>query len=260
MQPMPKKEPWRPSFGEVVAVGALVAAAVMWLKPPNWEWGLPITAILVALVIFTAIRHQSHPIRRAIVAVIAITVLVWAAAEPIWKSLRVDYPNMAFQSPITFNTSAAPLQVPSIDPPDMPPLNLPGPPLSRWGNIMFICPTPPSIDPKKRDEVIEQIKRNADIYGKALGLDLVFNEIPYGVRFDVTARDTQGQTRMQMAERYTVQMEAAANGILVDVTLYWIGAYAILSEFTLERDSQMAKLWASQMEQLGFAAGTCRML
>lgn len=100
---MDTKERWRPNFGEIVAVGACVAAAIMWFKPPNWEWGLPITAILIALVIFTAVRHQSHPIRRLLVATVAVIALVWAAAEPIWKSFRADYPNIAFQSPISFN-------------------------------------------------------------------------------------------------------------------------------------------------------------
>jgi hypothetical protein len=36
------------------------------------------------------------------------------------------------------------------------------------------------------------MRRNADIYGKALGFDLILSEIPYGIRFDVTARDTEG--------------------------------------------------------------------
>lgn len=256
---MDKDEKWRPSFGELVAVGALVVAAVMWLKPPNWEWGLPITAVIVALVIFTAVRHQSHPIRRALIAAFAIIVLIWAAAGPIWKSFRDDYPRATFNWPIILNPPVA-SQVKFADPPDIPPLNLPGPPLSRWGNIMFICSTPHSIDPSKRDEIIAQIKRNAEVYGKALGIEIIFNEIPYGIRFDVTARDTQGAAKMQMVQRYTVEMEATTNGIFVDFTLYWVGAYAVLSEFTLERDMQMAKMWAAQTEQLGFAAGACRML
>jgi hypothetical protein len=259
MESGPKKESWRPTFSDIVAVGALVGAAIMWLKPPNWEWGLPITAVLSVLVIFTAIRHHSHPIRRAIVAAVTILILMWAAAAPIWKSFRADYPRATFNWPITFNPPETIATAPP-GPSDVPPLNLPGPPLSRWGNIMFICPYPPAIDPRNKDQVIAQIRRNAEIYGRALGLDLAFNEIPYGVRFDVTARDTQGQAKMQIVERYTIQLEATSNGIFVDFTVYWIGAYAVLSEFTLERDSQQAKIWASQTERLGFAAGACRML
>lgn len=112
---MVNREPWRPSFGDLVTVGALVGAAVMWLKPPNWEWGLPITVVLIALVIFTAMRHHSHPIRRLIVAAATVSILVWAAADPIWRSFRADYPNIIFQSPILLSGTPSIQGKPALD-------------------------------------------------------------------------------------------------------------------------------------------------
>jgi hypothetical protein len=104
------------------------------------------------------------------------------------------------------------------------------------------------------------MRRNADIYGKALGFDLILSEIPYGIRFDVTARDTEGQQRLLIARRYTVQLERASNGIFVTFTVDYIGAYAILAQFPLDRESETGKMWTTQTEQLGFAHGACRML
>jgi hypothetical protein len=81
---MRKDDFWRPSIADLFTVGAVVVAAVMWLKPPSWQWGLPITAVVIGLVIFTATRHPSHPIRRALVAIAVIGILVFAA----WELLR----------------------------------------------------------------------------------------------------------------------------------------------------------------------------
>jgi hypothetical protein len=57
---------------------------------------------------------------------------------------------------------------------------------------MFICPYPKEVDYADAQAALAQMRRNADIYGKALGFDLIISEIPYGIRFDVTARDTEG--------------------------------------------------------------------
>src|ERR1035437_1865140 len=102
---MPDDNPtqrWRPSVSDLIAVGALIAAGVMWLKQPNWESALPITIILILLVLITAVRYQSHPIRRAIFSIGVIAILIWAAWEPIWNSFHSDYPNIAFQWPLIF--------------------------------------------------------------------------------------------------------------------------------------------------------------
>lgn len=103
---MAKDDIWRPTFPDLITVGALVVAAVMWMKQPTWQWALPITVFVIGLVIFTAIRHQSHPIRRAILATFAIGVLVWAAWMPIRDSFSADYPNFAFHWPVTLGEQA----------------------------------------------------------------------------------------------------------------------------------------------------------
>lgn len=246
---------WRPTFGEIVAVGALVAAAIMWLKQPSWEWGLPITAILVALVIFTAVRHQSHPIRRAAVAAITIAILIWAASGPIWKSFRADYPNIAFQTPITFNP---PTSKPPSDPPDMPPTNLPGPVLSKAGKAMFVCQLPENIPAQDPETVLAQIRQNFEIVGNATGLSLVINRIPFGLRIDVTANGTEGQARMAGVQRFTMQLERSSQGIFVTLIMD-IGALGLLSMMPLS--PEIEKLYKQLTSQFtGLAEDKCRML
>jgi hypothetical protein len=257
---MPLKKPppkeWRPSFSDLVAVCAVVLGVVMWTKPPSWEVGIPIAFITIVLVVFTAFRHQSHPFKRGLIAVAVLIFFVFIAWRPIWESFHKDYPRVAFNWPITLN---APAPVPA-DPPDMPPLNLPGPLLSKWGKAMFICPYPPPIDPSDVAKVKAQIRRNAEIYGKALDLDLVLNDIPYGIRFDVTANGTQGQQLLSLNQRYTVQLESASGGIFVTFTLEFMGGLAILDQFQLDRDSEIAKAYTKGAEQLGFSPGSCRLL
>ena len=45
---------WSPSVADLSGIGTLVAAFIMWIEPPNWEWGFPITVALIGLVIFAA--------------------------------------------------------------------------------------------------------------------------------------------------------------------------------------------------------------
>jgi len=165
---------------------------------------------------------------------------------------------VTFHWPVTFGPPA-PVAPPS-EPPDMPPLNLPGPPLSKWGKMMYLCPYPPDVDPRNVEAAKVQIRRNAEIYGKALGVDMVLSDIPYGIRFDVTANGSDGQQRMQTAQRYTVQLERASNGIFVTFTMDFIGALAILSQVPTERNSEFEKPFDMAVEQLGFPPGKCRML
>lgn len=96
---------WRPTASDLIAVGALIAAAIMWLNEPSWIFALPITLIVMVLVIFTAARHQSHPIRRVIIGACAIGILIWSAWSPIWNSFHADYPNIAFQWPVISGNS-----------------------------------------------------------------------------------------------------------------------------------------------------------
>jgi hypothetical protein len=126
--------------------------------------------------------------------------------------------------------------------------------------MLYLCPYPADVDPRDAEAIKRQIRQNADIYGKALGIDFVLNDIPYGIRFDVTANGPDGHQRMQMVQRYTIQMERASSGIFVTITMDFPGGAAILGQVPAERNSEIAKISDREVEQLGFAPGTCRML
>jgi hypothetical protein len=100
----------------------------MWLAPPNWEIGISVVIVSIAVVAFTALRHSSHPLFRSAVAVLIAAFLITVGWRPIWNSFHKDYPNVAFRWPISFGTPEQPAQAPS-NPPDMPPLDLAGPAL-----------------------------------------------------------------------------------------------------------------------------------
>jgi hypothetical protein len=255
-------EQWRPSFGDLVTVLALVAAIVMWFAPPNWEIGIPVVVASIALVAITARRHTSHPLIRSAAAIVVVTLLIAVAWRPIWDSFHKDYPHVAFRSPVTFGESE-PRSATASEPPDMPPLNLPGPTLSKIGKILYICPLPPTVDPEKREAIKEAIRKNAEIYGSAMGVDFIFNEIPYGIRFDITAKNPQGQMTMGggSLQRITIQLEAASQGILTTITMYLAGGMGFLESIALDRDSDMEKIWRSQVERInGVPPGKCRLL
>jgi hypothetical protein len=253
-------DPWRPTFGDIVAVLALVAAIIMWLAPPNWEIGISVVIVSIAVVAFTALRHSSHPLFRSAVAVLIAAFLITVGWRPIWNSFHKDYPNVAFRWPISFGTPEQPAQVPS-NPPDMPPLDLAGPPLSKWGKVLYLCPFPPKVDAGDREAARATIRRNADIYGNALGIALVLNDIPYGIRFDITAKNTEGETRMGGVQRVTIQLEAASQGIFATVSMNLIGGMAILEAVGVDRNSEMEKLWTKQVEKMvGVPEGKCRLL
>jgi hypothetical protein len=143
----------------------------------------------------------------------------------------------------------------------MPPLDLPGAPLSKWGKVLYLCPFPPKISANDRNAVKTAIRKNADIYGNALGVSFVFNEIPYGVRFDITPKNSEGETRLNGIQRATIQLEAASQGVFVTVSMSLIGGMAILEAVGVDRDSDIEKLWTKQVEKIvGAAEGKCRLL
>ncbi len=250
---------WQPSVGDLLGIVAIVMGVVVYVTQPDWKIAGALAIIAMALVIFAAIRHSGNPILRGIVAVAVIGLFIAFIWRPIWMSFHKDYPRIAFNWPVTLNPPTASTGA-SSEPPDMPPLNLPGPPLSKFGKMMYLCPYPPEVDARDAEAAKAQIRRNAEIYGKALGLDLILNDIPYGLRFDVTANDTSGQMRMQTVERYVVRLEKASNGIFVTFTIDFIGAMAILGQMQAERNSEYAQTFDKAVEQLGFAPGKCRML
>jgi hypothetical protein len=250
---------WRPTFGDIVTVLALVAAIIMWFAPPNWEIGIPVVVVSIALVAFTALRHTSHPFIRGGVAIFITALLVTVAWHPIWESFHKDYPHVAFHWPISFGVPERPTAALS-DPSDMPPLDLPGPPLSKLGKVLYICPFPPKAE-TDRETVKAAIRRNAEIYGNAMGVDFIFNEVPYGIRFDITAKDFDGQARLNGVQRITIQLEAASKGIFATISMNLMGGMGFMEAMGLDRDSEMEKIWKSQVEKIvGVPAGSCRLL
>ncbi len=255
----PNATRWQPSIGDLMAIIAIVMGVVVYLTQPDWKIGGFLVFVAIALVTFAALRHPSHSILRTLVAVGVVGIFIALIWRPIWTSFHKDYPRIALNWPITLNPALPPPALPS-NPPDMPPLNLPGPPLSKWGKAMFLCesPTVPA-DPRGPEAIIADIKRSADIFGNALGLSLVFNQIPYGFRFDVTANGTEGELRLGGVQRFTIQVERATQGIFVTATMDM--PLGILSMMPIERDSDSAKLWAKIVAQsTGIPEDKCRML
>src|SRR5882757_8249280 len=104
----PPREPWRPTFGDIVTVFALVAAIVMWFAPPNWKIGIPVIIVSIVVVAFTALHHPSRALIRGSIAILIIAVLLIVAWHPIWESFHKDYPHIAFRWPISFSDSERP--------------------------------------------------------------------------------------------------------------------------------------------------------
>jgi len=257
----PDSGKWRPSGSDKIAVGALLAGVVMWVVPPGWQIGAPVAALVIIAVIFTAARDRAHPLIRSGAAIIVIAIFLGLVGPPLWASFHKDHPRVAFNWPITLNPPAAPPPVPQ-EPPDMPPLNLPGPLLSKAGKAMFFCdlPAPSSVPPPNFEEVIAEIRRNADIVGNATGLSIVPNQIPYGFRMDVTANAPEGQLRMAGLQRFTIQIERASKGLFITTSLDY-GALGILGWLLIEPNSDMAKTWAKIVEQFtGLPQSKCRLL
>lgn len=252
---MPEK--WRPSVGDIITIAALVVAVIMWFVQPTWEVGVPLTAITIAVVIFAAARHPSHALVRIPIAAGVIVILIAVVWHPIWDSFRKEYPRAAFNWPITLNPPVTPPGLPA-DPSDMPPTNLPGPTLSKWGKSMFLCQFPPDIVPQDPETILAGIRRNLEIVGNATGLSLVINRITYGFRIDVTANGPEGEIRMGGTQRFTVQIERSTQGIFVTIS-FDIGALGILSMMPVNSKSQ--KMLAKVVTQFtGVPEDKCRML
>jgi hypothetical protein len=173
----------------------------------GWVTRSLLVLFVIGLTIYATRRHSAHLILRTAIAIIVILVFVGLSASPIWQDFHKKNPNVVFRWPVTFGGSERTSE--RSDPPDMPPLDLPGPPLSKWGKVLYICPFPPKVDAEKREALKAALRRNADIYGTALGVAFIFNEIPYGIRFDITAKNAEGETHMGGVQRVTIQLEVA---------------------------------------------------
>jgi hypothetical protein len=254
----PAKTKWRPTSGDVVTVAALVVAVIMWFDPPNWQIALPLVVFTLGVVIVTAFRHPSHPLVRGTIGTAVVIVLALVAWHPIWASFHKDYPRAAFNWPVTLNPPVL-SSTPPADPPDMPPTNLPGPTLSKWGKSMFLCQFPADIVPQDPDAVVAGIKRNFEIVGNATGLSLVINRITYGFRIDATANGPEGEIRMGGVQRFTFQIERATEGIFITIS-FDIGVLGIVTAM-MPVDSKSQKMLAGVVTQFtGLPEDKCRML
>jgi hypothetical protein len=253
----PKHKKWQPTVSDLVGIFGILVAVIVYLARPDWEIGGGLALLAVALIVFAAFRHSSHPAWRMMAAVAVMAVFVAAIWRPLWDSFHKDYPNLALQWPVT--STARPALSPN--PPDMPPLNLPGPPLSQWGKALILCQRPPKVETGNRDSMIADIKRNVEIFGKATGVDIVFNEIAYGIRLDITASSTEGQMRMAGAQRATIQIEGTTAGLLVIISIEFPGGMALLDKVTVDRGSEIESAFKKLAANMtGNAEDQCRML
>jgi hypothetical protein len=252
-----KQELSRDALLGIIACIIGVAGVVFEL---GWISRILLVAAAVALTIYAARRHSAHLALRTVVAILVAATLVAFSARPIWEDFHKKYQRIVFRWPISFSGPDE-SSTPRSEPPDLPPLDLPGPPLSKWGKILYICPLPPKVDPDDRAAAKVAMRRNADVYGNALGVSFVFNDIPYGVRFDMTANSAEGEARMAGVQRVTIQLETASQGVFVTVLMNLPGGMGILESVGVDRNSEIEKLWTKQVERIVAAPeGKCRLL
>ncbi len=171
-------ERWQPAFSDLVAIGTIIAAGIMWYQQPTWQIGIPFSVFVIALVVFAAKRHQSHPFWRILVALCVIGFYIWAASWPTWQSFRSDYPNAALQWPITFNpTDGADLTDYSLAPIQ-----------SRMDRFIFACnmqqPKSMAEDADNRD----QLRKNVQGWADTIGVAVSFSKITDGIQVTVEAK------------------------------------------------------------------------
>ena len=87
-------EKWRPSFSDLLAIAAVILAVIVWQVQPNWEVGLPISLVVIALIIFAAIRHAGSAILRTVIATAVIIAFVYLVWSPIWRDFHQKHPTV----------------------------------------------------------------------------------------------------------------------------------------------------------------------
>lgn len=121
-----------------------------------------------------------------------------------------------------------------------------------------------NVQPRRGWHKDEQARKFAGFstgIGKALGLALAIDEVPYGIRFDVTANGVEGEARLGGVQRFTMQLETASKGLFVTVLMNMPGSMGILESMGIEPDSDAEKLFKKQVEQwVGAPEGKCRLL
>jgi hypothetical protein len=235
----------------------------------DWITRSVLALIGLGLITYAALRHHSHFVWRVSGAALAMFFIVWSTWRPIWEDLHKNYPAIAFQWPITFVLpslqSASPPSGNSPDSektPDLPPgTDLPGPPQSKLGKALYLCPY--SLFPNKSnpDEVKAQLRQDAEVLGKAVGISIVITDLPYGIREDITALDASGQDLMGFVQRITLEMSGTSQGVLVTFSETLPGTLAIFSMFPIDTNSDLAKAVASEVSTLSkIPISKCRLL
>lgn len=75
---------WRPSFGDLLGIVAILIGVAVFVVHPDWQISIFLVLLAIALVIFAAMRHAGHPAVRGVVAAVAIGVFVFFVGPPIW--------------------------------------------------------------------------------------------------------------------------------------------------------------------------------
>jgi hypothetical protein len=75
---------WRPSFGDLLAIGAVVITGITWLCEPGWGLGLFLSLVIVVLVVIAAIRYDSHPVIRVGVSVSVLAIYFVFVGPRLW--------------------------------------------------------------------------------------------------------------------------------------------------------------------------------
>jgi hypothetical protein len=233
------------AYGGAV-LGILGAIVTAW-------WAKSILLACAAGLLIHAVHRSSWTIRwprwgKLAGAAAVLVILGLVGGEPIFEDFQKQHPGVF---------STAELQ----DPPDLPPLDLPGPPLSKWGKAMYLCPFPPNTNTRDMAADRAELRKYADIYGRAMGVSVIFTDIPYGLRLDVTANGNEGQQRMNGVQRYTLQFEKSGRGIFVTSQIDLQGGMSVLGLMPVDPGSDVEKAWTKIVEKwVGAAEGTCRLL
>jgi cell division protein FtsW (lipid II flippase) len=181
---------WRPAIGDLMAIVAIIIGVVVYLVQPNWEIGGLLALIAIALVIFAALRHTSHPILRWSVAVVVIAVFVTVIWRPIWNSFHQDYPTITWsllerwtgESSKSGFTSAPTL-----------PTSLPL--QSRLERFLFTCDVPLPRNEQESAKQKERLQKNIQIWADSLGVDIAFADLGNGMQIAAEAKTLEAKAR-----------------------------------------------------------------
>jgi len=234
-----KSEPWSPNFADLVAVGALIAAVVMWFAPPEWKVGAAVVVISIGLVVFTALRHRSHLAIRGPIAAVVIFILCLVAWHPIWTSFRKEYP-------ATIPEAAEPPAPPPADPNPMPShLLYEGPFQSTYGKVLIQCYSPP-VGVATMSEYIQQkeyIRQNMKAWGEAIGFDFTVKDVTNGIRIELEATTDEAQRRLWIAAKVPVtkiwmELRRVDRWIVVSYVVDWPKGFDFFKVVRVDPDSQ----------------------